>query len=94
MTPDKRQHSIGRKKAIKLFESGWYKKLSSKEIVLFQLFVKELSIPFSVFHKELEKQIKRPIFTHELVMNLGGIMDDFLGGKPDPTFKEIKKICE
>jgi hypothetical protein len=81
--------SIGKEKAIKLYETEWWKEKSYREIAEFQLFTAELSCPFDVFHEAVEKSLGRPVFTHEFGLNYGGICKEFLGEKEPPTMNEI-----
>ncbi|HTY25598.1 MAG TPA: hypothetical protein VMC85_20885 [Desulfomonilaceae bacterium] len=80
--------SIGRDAAIALFESGWWKTKTPKEIVDFQLFVDELCMEFSDFHGAVEKVLNRPIWTHEFAFR-DSLVDELLGDKPAPTFQQI-----
>lgn len=81
--------SIGKKKAIELAESQWWKLASPREIAMFQMFTNELCCPFSVFHEALEKALERPVWTHELGLNGAGIRAELLGEQPPPTMDEI-----
>lgn len=81
--------SIGKEKAIQLYETEWWKEKSYHEIAEFQLFTKELSCPFDVFHEAVEKSLGRPVFTHEFGLNYDGICREFLGEKESPTMNEI-----
>jgi len=83
------QRSIGKEKAIELAESGWWKEKSAREIAHFQLFMAELCMPFSEFHKAVEKSLGRSVLTHEFGMNYDGICSEFLGEKEPPTMEEI-----
>jgi hypothetical protein len=88
MTPE--AHSVGsREAAIAIAESGWWKGRTHREIAQFQLFIKELCCPFDVFHEALEKSLGRPVWTHELGLNLQGIIKEFLGEAPAPSFEDI-----
>lgn len=87
-----KRQSIGRDKAIELANSNWWIGRDSKEIAKFQLFTEELAMPFDVFHEALEASLGRPIFTHELGLNLDGIMLEFMGEKDAPTFEEIMNL--
>ncbi len=84
--------SIGKEKAIELAESGWWKEQTAREICLFQLFVKELCMDFSDFHKAIEESLGRPVFTHEFGLNYEGIVDEFMGNKEAPTFEDIVNL--
>lgn len=81
--------SIGKEKAIALANSKWWEGRTSREIAKFQLFTKELSMPFAVFHEALEKTLGRPIWSHELALNFDGIAMELLGAKDAPTMEEI-----
>jgi hypothetical protein len=83
------QQSIGRDQAIALAESGWWKDKTPQEITRFQLFTKELSMPFDVFHEALSTALDRPVFTHELGLNWAGLVAEFLGEKAPPSMEEI-----
>jgi hypothetical protein len=81
--------SIGKEKAIELYDSNWWIGKSYREIAEFQLFTAELSCPFDVFHEAVEKSLGRPVFTHEFGLNYDGICREFLGEKEAPTMNEI-----
>lgn len=83
------QHSIGKEKAIELYNSGWWEGKSHEEIAQFQLFTVELTVPFEIFHEAVEKCLGRPVFTHEFSLNYDGIVEEFLGQKPAPTLEEV-----
>jgi hypothetical protein len=82
-------NSIGKEKAIQLYETEWWKEKSYREIAKFQLFTAELCCPFDVFHEAVEKSLGRPVFTHEFGLNYDGICKEFLGEKEPPTMNEI-----
>jgi hypothetical protein len=84
--------SIGKEKAIELYDSNWWEGLSHREIVEFQLFTTELSCPFDVFHEAVEKSLGRPVFTHEFGLNYDGICKEFLGENEPPTMNEILNL--
>lgn len=88
----KLQQSIGREKAIALYNSEWWKGLDHRAIAKFQLFTAELSMPFEVFHEAIEKTLGRPVFTHEFGLNYDGIVLEFLGEKDAPTMQEIMDL--
>lgn len=83
------RQSIGKKRAIELANSKWWESKSNQEIARFQLFTKELCMPFGIFHEALEKALGRPVWTHELALNFDGIAKELLGEKPAPTMEEI-----
>jgi hypothetical protein len=83
------KNSIGKEKAIQLYNSNWWEGLSYREIAEFQLFTTELCCPFDVFHEAVEKSLGRPVFTHEFGLNYQGICEEFLGEKESPTIDEI-----
>ena len=83
------RHSIGKEKAIQLYNSGWWEGKSHEEIAEFQLFTVELAVPFPIFHEAIDKCLSRPVFTHEFGLNYDRIVAEFLGQKPAPTLEEI-----
>lgn len=82
-------NSIGKEAAIALAKSKWWENKTAEEIVRFQLFTQELSMPFSIFHQAIEKVLKRSVFTHELGLNFEGLCKEFLGEVAAPSFQEI-----
>ncbi len=80
---------ITKEEAIALSKTSWWTKVSKKEAATFQLFTSCLCMPFDVFHEYLEKSLGRPVFTHELGMNLDGIKKELMGEAGPPTFGEI-----
>jgi hypothetical protein len=86
------KNSIGKEKAIELYDSNWWEGLSYREIAEFQLFTTELCCPFDVFHEAVEKSLGRPVFTHEFGLNYQGICMEFLGEKESPTMDEILNL--
>lgn len=83
------RHSIGKQKAIELGESHWWELCSDRESVEFQLFTKELCMPFRVFHEKIERVLGRPVFTHEFGLNYDGIVAEFMGERESPSFEEV-----
>jgi len=80
---------VDEKTAIALFESGWWRNLSTEKIVEFQLFQTRLCMPFSKFHAAIETALGRPVFAHEFGLNIEGIRREFLGEKSAPSMDEI-----
>jgi hypothetical protein len=83
------QKSIGRRRAIELFESQWWRTRSIREIAKFQLFTVELCLPFGIFHHALEEVLGRPIWIHEFGFNAEGLAEEFLDERDPPTLEEI-----
>lgn len=83
------QQSIGREKAIELYDSGWWKGKSAHDICKFQMFTAELCMPFEQFHKAVEDALKRPVWTHEFGLNYEGLAKELMGDAPAPSFAEI-----
>lgn len=86
-----KRHSIGRDEAIKLFNSNWWKGKPAREIVGFQLFVIELSMPFGKFYEALEETLNRSVWIYELT-HLENIIQEFLGKKSPPTMNDIVEL--
>ena len=84
--------SIGREKAVKMYESEWWKDKSYRQIAKVQLFTTELTCPFDVFHEALEKSLGRSVFTHEMGLNYDGLVQEFLDERDAPTEQEIMDL--
>ena len=80
---------LTKKQAVSLYESGEWKDWSDGEIVKVQLFQDFLCVPFDRFHEAIEKVLNRPVYTHEFGLNYKGIIAEYLGERPAPTFQEI-----
>lgn len=87
--PKYKRQSIGKEKAIALYDTGWWKGKTHRELAKFQLFTNELSMPFEVFHEAIEKALGRPVWTHEFGLNFDGLCMELLGEKDAPTMDEI-----
>src|SRR3954468_4719310 len=83
------QKSISRNRAIALYASEWWLGRGAREIARFQLFTRELCLPFEIFHRALEEALGRPVWIHELGLNLDGVIHEFLGECDAPTLEEI-----
>ena len=80
---------INKEMAIELGRSEFWKTMSARDIALFQLEVRRLCMPFSVFHKALEEALQRPVWTHEMGLNWEGLKEELLGKRQKPTMEEI-----
>jgi len=77
-----------RDEAVKLSESGWWNQATSKQIVDFQLNEELLCLPFAVFHKAVEDELGRPVWTHEFAKP-DLLRAELKGDRKQPTFAEI-----
>lgn len=84
--------SISTEEAVALAESHFWDDMTDREIAGFQLFQEKLCMPFDVFQAALEQSLGRPVFTHELGLNYEGIVKEFLGDAPAPTFEDIMNL--
>ena len=81
--------SIGKEKAIEMYESKWWEAVDYRKIAEFQISVSELCCPFDVFHEAVEKTLNRPVFTHEFGLNYNGIYNKIFNNAPAPSFEQI-----
>ena len=81
--------SLGRDRAIAMAKTEWWKGLPHSSIAYTQMIIEELVMPFDVFHEALESTLGRPVFTHELGMNLDGIWLEMNGRAEAPSFEKI-----
>ena len=63
--------------------------MTAREIAEFQLFTEQLCLPFTVFHKALEEALGRPVWTHELGLNVDGLRAELRGDQGTPTLEDI-----
>lgn len=75
-------------KAIRLAESRFWERLTTEQIVTFQLFTERLCVDFPVFHKAVEEFLGHPVFTHEFAFP-EILIADYLTKRPRPTREEI-----
>lgn len=75
--------------AIAIASGGEWRDFTDDEVVKFQLFQGRLCMDFSRFHEAMEKVLGRPVFTHEFGLNYDGLVEEYLGKCPAPTFSEI-----
>ena len=83
------QQSIGRARAAALYESEWWAGRSDREVARFQLFTRELCMPFEVFRQALEAALRRPVWIHEFGFDTDGLIHEFLGERDAPTMDDI-----
>jgi hypothetical protein len=85
--------SIGEKQAIRLYKSEWWKGLSARQIVKFQLFVDELCMPWSEYHSAVEDALGRDVYTQEFGSSgVGQLQAEFRGDASAPTLQEIIEL--
>lgn len=84
---------ITKEEAIFICENKLYEDWNDSEIVKFQLFQKRLAMPFGIFHKAMEKVLKRAIYSHEFA-NSDRLISEYLGKAKAPTFDEILELIQ
>lgn len=89
---DHNQTSIGREAAIKLAESGWLKSRKPGEAAAVQLYVKELCMDFSDFHKDMEALLGRPVWTHEFA-DVESLQREHVGLAPTRTLADVMQAA-
>jgi len=77
---------------VALYASGWWLGRTARELAHFQLFTRELALPFAVFRDALEETLGRPVWTHELGFDVDGLIHEMLGERDPPTFEEILEL--
>lgn len=77
-------------KAIELYESGWWKNKTAREIVQFQLYEERQCMPIEEFQKALEEVLKRPVYTHEFA-DQKGLQAEF-EGRREPELDPLKSL--
>ncbi|MEM1577992.1 MAG: hypothetical protein QXM27_03220 [Candidatus Pacearchaeota archaeon] len=54
----------------------WWESTDLATIAYYQLFEDVLLVDFSLFHEGLEKLLGRPVYTHELALNIEGLREE------------------
>jgi hypothetical protein len=80
---------VTKENAVALYESGFWKQMSYKEIAKFQLMEDLLCMPFEVFHEAITKALGRSVYTHEFGLNRDGLIRELSHGAPAPTLEEV-----
>jgi hypothetical protein len=75
--------------AVVLYDSGFWKQMTSEEIAKFQIMEDRPCIPFDVFHEAITKALGRPVWTHEFGLDREGLIQELFHGAPAPTIEEI-----
>jgi len=83
---------LTREQAIEFHRSKKWQGWSDGAIVGFQLFQELLCVPFDVFHAATEKVLNRSVWTHEFALNHDGLIAEYLGQKPKPSFEDIMNL--
>ena len=83
---------LSKEEAIEFYESDKWKEWPARAIAGFQLFQEKLCVPFDVFHEAIEKALNRPVWTHGFGLNHDGLIAEYLGQSPAPTFEEIMNM--
>jgi len=78
--------------ARKLIRTEFWKTMTDRQRAEFQLFTERLCMPFDVFHKAVEETLGRPVFTHELALNLEALQAELRGDRDAPTAAEILEL--
>lgn len=79
---------LTKEEAISFAEKKLYEDWTSREIVVFQLSQKLMTMPYSVFHRALEDVLNRDIILEEH-LNSHDLLKEFLGEKEPPTSIEL-----
>ena len=80
--------NMTKEQAIKLSETRWWEGLDTRAQVMFQLFEDRLCMPFPDFHKAVEEELGRSVWTHEFA-DADSLRREFLGARQPPTVEEI-----
>lgn len=80
-----------KEEAIAYYDSRQWATLSDRERAELQLSEDLLCMPFSLFHKSVEKALGRPVWTHEFA-NRVRLRKELLGIEPKPSFEDIVSL--
>lgn len=54
-------------------DNRWWESKEPVQVAMYQIFEDILMVDFSTFHEGLEKLVGRPVFTHEMGLNVDGL---------------------
>ena len=77
-----------KEEALAKVATKWWETATTREIVEFQLFEDRLCMPFGDFHGAVEKELGRPVFTHEFA-EPARLREEFRGTRPPATAAEV-----
>ncbi len=76
--------------AMALYESGFWRDMTPRQIAEFQMSQELLCVPFDVFHKAIEETLGRSVWTHEFgSLGIVGLRAELFDGKPAPSLTDI-----
>ncbi len=75
--------------AIAFSESKQWESMTLRERAEFQLRQEMLCMPFGVFHEAVEKTLGRPVYSHELGLNVEGLIAELEGKRFPPDSDAI-----
>ena len=73
---DKKSRINIKKAMLSYGNNYWWESKDSRELAMYQVFEKILLTDFSTFHEGLEKLLDRPVWSHELGLNMDGIRNE------------------
>ena len=83
---------LSKEEAIAFHDSGKWKDWPDEALAGFQLFQKKICMPFDVFHAAIEKVLGSPVYTNEFGLNYDGLVAEYLGKAPKPSFEDIMNL--
>ena len=89
LQPHSTIHQLTEFQARRFAESGSWKILNQRQRALFQLQQDKLCMPFVEFHKAIEQELGRPVYTHEFGLNRWGLLKEVVGEVDPPSLDEI-----
>ncbi len=64
------------RKAMEKYNEKWWELKDPTEVAKYQIFEDTLLVDLDTFHKGLENLLKRPVYTHEMILNLEGLREE------------------
>lgn len=79
---------VSKEVAIKIYDSGKWKRWTAEQKVKFQLFQDRLCMPFGDFHAAMQEVLGRPVWTHEFAFR-DKLIAEYKGKRQRPSFEDI-----
>ena len=83
---------LSKEQAETIRKSRVWEKWSDIQLLRFQLFQKNLCMPFGKYHTTLERYLGRPVYTSTLDHNKEKLIKEVLGSTEEPTSEEIYNL--
>jgi hypothetical protein len=83
---------LSKKQAQAVLESRVWEKWTDIQLLRFQLFQKNLCMPFGKYHTTIERYLGRPVYTSTIDHQKDKLIREIFGSTEQPTINEIYNL--